>query len=113
MTGRAQVPCWCTPQPWSRCTLPVKQAGPRLQIEFLGATTGHAPKVDDKPFGRDPQAKSDFRLRPDAPLLARSGFRPIPVDEIGLYPDPYRASWPVKRVVEAQQAVDALAQLMD
>jgi len=41
-------------------------------------------------------AKSDFRLRPDAPLFARIGFRPIPVDEIGLYPDPYRAAWPLK-----------------
>ena len=41
-------------------------------------------------------AKDDFRLRPDAPLFARIGFRPIPVDEIGLYPDPYRAAWPVK-----------------
>ena len=26
---------------------------------------------------------------------ATVGFRPIPVDEIGLYPDAYRASWPV------------------
>ena len=33
---------------------------------------------------------------PTAPLFARIGFRPIPVDEIGLYPDPYRAAWPVK-----------------
>ncbi|MBM3333250.1 right-handed parallel beta-helix repeat-containing protein [Candidatus Sumerlaeota bacterium] len=30
-------------------------------------------------------AKGDFRLRPDAPVFARIGFRPIPVDEIGLY----------------------------
>jgi hypothetical protein len=25
----------------------------------------------------------------------RSGFRPIPMHEIGLYQHPYRASWPV------------------
>ena len=37
----------------------------------------------------------DFRLRPDAPLLERIGFRPIPVGEIGLYEDEYRATWPV------------------
>lgn len=41
-------------------------------------------------------AQDDFSLRPDAPLTARMGFRPVPVDEIGLYKDDYRASWPVK-----------------
>lgn len=40
-------------------------------------------------------AGGDFRLRPDAPLLASIGFKPIPVEEIGLYEDPYRATWPV------------------
>ncbi|TFG40250.1 MAG: right-handed parallel beta-helix repeat-containing protein, partial [Syntrophobacterales bacterium] len=38
----------------------------------------------------------DFRLKPDAPLLNRIGFRPIPVDEIGLYQDEYRATWPMQ-----------------
>jgi hypothetical protein len=42
-------------------------------------------------------AKGDFRLKPDAPLFARIGFRPIPVEEIGLYEDEYRATWPVER----------------
>ena len=32
MTGRAQVQSWCTPHHWGRCTLPVKQAGPRLPV---------------------------------------------------------------------------------
>jgi len=41
-------------------------------------------------------AKGDFRLRPDAPLFTRIGFRPIPVEEIGLYQDDYRATWPVE-----------------
>lgn len=40
-------------------------------------------------------AAGDFRLKPDAPLLASVGFKPIPVAEIGLYDDPYRATWPV------------------
>jgi hypothetical protein len=40
-------------------------------------------------------AAGDFRLKPDAKLLASLGFKPIPVDEIGLYADPYRATWPV------------------
>lgn len=37
----------------------------------------------------------DFRLKPDAPLFASIGFRPLPVEAIGLYQDEYRASWPV------------------
>lgn len=40
-------------------------------------------------------AHEDFRLRVDAPLFARVGFRPIPVEEIGLYEDEFRATWPV------------------
>jgi hypothetical protein len=40
-------------------------------------------------------AGGDYRLKPDAALFATVGFRPIPVEEIGLYKDTYRASWPV------------------
>jgi len=40
--------------------------------------------------------KGDFRLKPDAPVFAATGFRAIPVEEIGLYADPLRASWPVE-----------------
>ena len=36
----------------------------------------------------------DFRLRDDAPVRAL-GFEPLPLDEIGLYEDERRASWPV------------------
>jgi len=42
----------------------------------------------------DPQTRH-FRLRDDAAVYDRFGFRPIPFDEIGLYNDQYRASWPV------------------
>jgi hypothetical protein len=51
-------------------------------------------------FGADPgfaaPDKRDFALPPDSPLYRRFGFRPIPFDEIGLYQDEYRASWPVE-----------------
>jgi hypothetical protein len=40
-------------------------------------------------------AKSDFRLKPGAEVIPRIGFRPLPADEIGLYEDERRASWPV------------------
>lgn len=46
----------------------------------------------------DPQfvdAKAlDFRLKPDSPAW-KAGFKPIPVEKIGLYQDELRASWPV------------------
>jgi len=37
---------------------------------------------------------ADFRLRDDAPVLEK-GFKPLPLDEIGLINDETRASWPV------------------
>lgn len=39
-------------------------------------------------------AKDDYRLQPDSPAL-KLGFQPIPVEKIGPYPDPLRASWPI------------------
>ncbi len=39
---------------------------------------------------------ANFALKPDAEPIARIGFHPVPVEEIGLYPDAYRASWPPK-----------------
>jgi len=39
-------------------------------------------------------ANDDYRLQPDSPAFAL-GFQPIPVDKIGPYDDPMRASWPI------------------
>ena len=39
-------------------------------------------------------AKDDYRLRPDSPALML-GFKPIPIEKIGPYADPFRASWPI------------------
>ena len=48
---------------------------------------------------RDPgfinAVKGDYRLEPASAIFATVGFRPIPVEEIGLYPDTYRVQWPV------------------
>jgi hypothetical protein len=38
----------------------------------------------------------ELRLRPDAPAVPAIGFDRIAWSRIGLYPDPLRASWPVK-----------------
>lgn len=39
-------------------------------------------------------AKDDYRLQPGSPALPM-GFKPIPVEKIGLYADELRASWPI------------------
>ena len=41
----------------------------------------------------------DFRLDEKWPVFDRSGFRPIPFEEIGLYQDENRATWPVEHEI--------------
>ena len=36
----------------------------------------------------------DYRLKPESPAL-KVGFKPIPVEKIGLYASPDRVTWPV------------------
>lgn len=43
-------------------------------------------------------AKDDYRLKTNSPAF-KLGFKPIPVEKIGPYEDPLRASWPI---VEAE-----------
>jgi len=54
--------------------------------------------VADNITGVDPQfedpAKDDWRLKAGSPAL-KAGFLPIPVEKIGVFADPERASWPV------------------
>lgn len=53
--------------------------------------------VDERPGFADPSLGSerpeDFALADDSPAFGL-GFERIPLDEIGLYRDPFRASWP-------------------
>ena len=53
--------------------------------------------VDEAPGFADREGL-DFRLREDSPAW-EMGFEPIPVDQIGLYEDDLRASWPVHHAV--------------
>lgn len=50
--------------------------------------------VDEDPHFVDPEGR-DFRLRETSPAF-ELGFRPIPLERIGVYEDPWRASWPVE-----------------
>ncbi len=48
--------------------------------------------VSDQDPGFVDAAGGDFRLKPGAPLFETIGFRPIPMDEIGLYQDQWRTT---------------------
>ncbi len=41
-------------------------------------------------------AHDDFRLKPESPAIKQLGFKPLPIEKMGLYKDELRASWPVK-----------------
>ena len=55
--------------------------------------------IDNLTFRGEPDfidlAKRRLGLSTDSPIYKRSGFRPIPFNEIGLYEDALRATWPV------------------
>ena len=53
--------------------------------------------VDEDPHFVDAE-NLDFRLRQDSPAF-QIGFKPIPIDKIGLYEDADRASWPITHTV--------------
>ena len=60
--------------------------------------------LEDNLVGVDPlfvdEADENFALRPESPAFA-IGFRPIRMEQIGLYRDELRASWPVIHHVQA------------
>jgi len=66
--------------------------------EDVDAKTRQFQVIEANLLDADPQfvdrAKGDFRLKATSPALA-AGFKPIPMDQIGLYQDERRASWPV------------------
>lgn len=47
-------------------------------------------------------AKDDYRLRPDSPAFAL-GFKAIPIEKIGPYADPLRATWPIVQAEGARE----------
>lgn len=61
---------------------------------FLARGRDNHEMVDNLITSGDPgfvdAVRQDWRLKPDAPVLRRSSFRPIPFHRIGLREDPYR-----------------------
>jgi len=54
------------------------------------------------PLFVDPD-NDDYRLRPESPAF-KLGFQPIPVEKIGPYESPDRASWPIVEAAGAREA---------
>ena len=46
--------------------------------------------------------KDDWRLKPDSPAF-KLGFKAIPIEQIGPYKDPLRASWPIVEAPGARE----------
>ncbi len=46
--------------------------------------------------------KDDYRLQPDSPAF-KLGFKQIPVEKIGPYQDPLRATWPITEAEGARE----------
>ena len=59
-------------------------------------------KLEDNLVGEDPHfvdaENGNFQLREDSPAW-KLGFKRIPIEEIGLYEDPLRVTWPVETEV--------------
>jgi len=81
--------CWGGP--WGRTQA---EAGPHVQFE------DNLIDVDPEFAGQPP---TDFRLAEDSPARGL-GFRPIPLDEIGLYESDDRASWPVEHTLRRDRS---------
>ena len=71
--------------------------------DFSARDRGVNELMDNHVYVGDPgfadPAKRNFTLPDDSPVYDRFGFRPIPVQEIGLYQDEFRATWPVEHEV--------------
>lgn len=67
---------------------------PRSQRSWL---VGENNLAGSDPLFADP-AKGDYRLRPESPAF-KTGFKPLPVEKMGLYASPERAVWPVRHAV--------------
>ena len=52
--------------------------------------------------------KDDYRLKADSPAF-QLGFKPIPVEKIGPYPDADRASWPIVEAAGARELAPQIA----
>jgi hypothetical protein len=102
-------------QLWTRFTVPT--GTPRFWVDDVSLREAEmtdewaawqARGMDTHSLVADPlfvdPVNDDYRLRPESPAF-KLGFQPIPIEKIGPYQDPLRASWPI---VEARGAREQL-----
>ena len=86
---------------WCRITNNISINGPAMRVsremkpEWAVIERNWDGPTDGDPGIIGPYA-GDYRLAPNAPALAKTGFKPIPFAKIGLRNDGTRRSWPVK-----------------
>ena len=73
--------------------LPLQSRGKIPAAMLLAAKKLEQHSVFADPLFVTPE-KDDYRLRDGSPAL-KLGFQPIPIEKIGLYANPLRASWPI------------------
>lgn len=71
----------------------LKEVRPRDGWQTWLALDKDRHSIVSDPLFVDPD-KDDYRLKPDSPAF-RLGFKPIPIEKIGPYQHPLRASWPI------------------
>ncbi len=74
---------------------PVVQVSRGVKPEWVTVERNWNGPTDGDPGVVGPY-KGDYRFKPNAPALARTGFEPIPFQKIGLVDDGTRRSWPVR-----------------
>lgn len=89
------APWWCAITRNISINGPVRQVDRRVKPEWAVIERNWDGPSDGDPGVVAPDA-GDYRLKPDAPALARTGFEPIPFARIGLVNDGSRRTWPVQ-----------------
>lgn len=91
------------PECRARITRNVVWGGDEKWIGFHRTEDEGAWVIENNLTGVDPRfrdaAKDDYRLQKDSPAFG-VGFKPLPVEEMGLQASEERASWPVKHEVK-------------
>ena len=86
---------------WCQITRNISVNGPVMQVardvkpQWVSIERNWDGPQDGDPGVVAPYA-GNYRLKPDAPAIAKTGFEPIPIDSIGLVNDGTRRTWPVK-----------------
>ncbi|MCX5684848.1 MAG: hypothetical protein NT049_14345 [Planctomycetota bacterium] len=78
----------------ANCPKWLNQSGQKEELQYVKIGENFTAAAGEDP-GFVNAAKMDFRLRPDSAVFKKlPGFKPIPMEKIGLYVDEYRPRLP-------------------